>query len=558
MRCRLEPVLGLVGRDLDCGAATIRRWTLKHRAPHRKAHTIARCGDGMAMQLFIDGRRYEVPDGSTILQAVRHAGLDLPTLCHDDRLRPSGACRLCLVEVDGSSRWAAACATPAVAGARVVTRSAAIEDYRRTVLTMMAREYPSAAVSQSPEAVFHRLLQQYGIAPPAIPAEPGLVDSSHPFISIDLSRCIACYRCVRICDELQGQHVWGLRGRGAGISISPDRVPLALSSCVSCGACVDTCPTGALEDASADRLGRADNLDPDGVSILRRRLRAPGRLAGRTASCPCVPHSDAPVSKGHLCVKGRYAFEFVDASDRITVPMIRTRRSVATRPHGTRRVALRCRSSARRDCGPRRRIASGSSDRPARPTRTTTWRRSSPGSSSGTNNVDCCARVCHAPSAAGLKQIARRRAWRPTASTTSSMPARSSSAGANATENHPIDRRAHQAGGPQRGPAHRRRSAAHRARRATPICHLAAAAGHRMSRCSMRMAHVIVAEDLCDRAVRRAPGRGAATTSRSSSKAWSPETPRRTCGVEAGSHSAPPPGCMPASPPRHELFMASA
>ena len=76
----------------------------------------------MAMQLFIDGRRYEVPDGRTILQAVRDVGLDLPTLCHDDRLRPSGACRLCLVEVDGSSRWAAACATPAVAGTRVVTR----------------------------------------------------------------------------------------------------------------------------------------------------------------------------------------------------------------------------------------------------------------------------------------------------------------------------------------------------------------------------------------------------------------------------------------------------
>ena len=177
------------------------------------------------MQLFIDGRRYEVPDGRTILQAVRDVGLDLPTLCHDDRLRPSGACRLCLVEVDGNSRWAAACATPAVAGTRVITRSAVIEDYRRTVLTMMARQHPAAAMGQSPEAVFHRLLKQYGVAPSAIPADPGQVDSSHPFISVDLSRCIDCYRCVRICDELQGQHVWGLRGRGTGISISPDRVP---------------------------------------------------------------------------------------------------------------------------------------------------------------------------------------------------------------------------------------------------------------------------------------------------------------------------------------------
>ena len=480
----------------------------------------------MAMQLFIDGRRYEVPDGSTILQAVRHAGLDLPTLCHDDRLRPSGACRLCLVEVDGSSRWAAACATPAVAGARVVTRSAAIEDYRRTVLTMMAREYPSAAVSQSPEAVFHRLLQQYGIAPPAIPAEPGLVDSSHPFISIDLSRCIACYRCVRICDELQGQHVWGLRGRGAGISISPDRVPLALSSCVSCGACVDTCPTGALEDASADRLGPPTTWTRTvcpycGVGC---ELQA-GSRDGRLVSVRPAP--DAPVNKGHLCVKGRYGFEFVDASDRVTVPMIRR----AGAWHETSwDEAVGFAADRLRDV-----IAGHGADSvgilgSARATNEDNYvAQKLARVVLGTNNVDCCARVCHAPSAAGLKQVVGAGM-----ATNSFDDLERAGAillwGANATESHPVIG------------ARIRQAARNGARlivvdpRRTELArcadlHLQLQPGTDLALANA-LAQVIVDEDLYDHQFveRRTAGlAGFAQFLR----AWSPENTAASCGVDA-------------------------
>ena len=499
----------------------------------------------MAMQLFIDGRRYEVPDGSTILQAVRHAGLDLPTLCHDDRLRPSGACRLCLVEVDGSSRWAAACATPAVAGARVVTRSAAIEDYRRTVLTMMAREYPSAAVSQSPEAVFHRLLQQYGIAPPAIPAEPGLVDSSHPFISIDLSRCIACYRCVRICDELQGQHVWGLRGRGAGISISPDRVPLALSSCVSCGACVDTCPTGALEDASADRLGPPTTWTRTvcpycGVGC---ELQA-GSRDGRLVSVRPAP--DAPVNKGHLCVKGRYGFEFVDASDRVTVPMIRR----AGAWHETSwDEAVGFAADRLRDV-----IAGHGADSvgilgSARATNEDNYvAQKLARVVLGTNNVDCCARVCHAPSAAGLKQVVGAGM-----ATNSFDDLERAGAillwGANATESHPVIG------------ARIRQAARNGARlivvdpRRTELArcadlHLQLQPGTDLALANA-LAQVIVDEDLYDHQFveRRTAGlAGFAQFLR----AWSPENTAASCGVDAARIRAAA-RLYAASPPRHQF-----
>jgi formate dehydrogenase major subunit len=355
----------------------------------------------MPLDLYIDGRSCAVADGGTILEAVRGAGLDLPTLCHDDRLRPSGACRLCLVEVDGGSHWAAACATPAVAGARIVTRSPAIEDYRRTVLTMMARDYPAAAVSQAPETPFHRLLKEYGIAPAPIATEPRPADTSHPFIAVDLARCIECYRCVRICDQLQGQGVWSLRGRGAGISIVSDRVPLALSSCVSCGACVDTCPTGALEDAMAGRLGPAMNWTRTvcpycgvGCELLA------GSRDGRLVSMRPAP--DAPVNRGHLCVKGRYGFEFVDAPDRVTTPMIRRAGAwqETSWDEAIGFAADRLRDVIGRH-GPDQVGILGS----ARATNEDNYvAQKFARVVLGTNNVDCCARVCHAPSAAGLKQ----------------------------------------------------------------------------------------------------------------------------------------------------------
>ena len=220
----------------------------------------------MPLTVFINECRYEVPDGSTVLQATRQAGIEVPTLCHDDRLRPSGACRTCLVEVGGSSRWVAACATPVTAGMRIATHTAALEAYRRDVLAMLANAHPGAAAAEAGDTPFRRWLSHYGVPVVTASSTEGAshdlgekkTDCSHPFISIDMARCIDCYRCVRICDELQGQDVWGLRGRGREVVVSPDAATLAAGACVSCGACVDTCPTGALQDASITRLKPAN------------------------------------------------------------------------------------------------------------------------------------------------------------------------------------------------------------------------------------------------------------------------------------------------------------
>lgn len=139
-----------------------------------------------------------------------------------------------------------------------------------------------------------------------------------------MSRCIDCYRWVRICDELQGQRVWYIKGRGPDTRILPDGPSLRESTCVGCGACVDTCPTGALEDAGASPLAAVSQWTRTtcpycGVGCEMRVGTRDGRIVS------VRPVLDAPVSRGHLCVKGRYAFDFVAATDRITEPMIRER-----------------------------------------------------------------------------------------------------------------------------------------------------------------------------------------------------------------------------------------
>ena len=167
------------------------------------------------VRVTIDGRPGSFADSTTILAAARQFGIEIPTLCDDPRLEPTGACRLCLVEVAGAAKPLAACAAPVTEGMEIRTTSALLEAERRAVLEMLALDYPAAAILEAPDKPFHRYLRAAGITAdgPSAPAET--VDESHPYLRADMSRCIDCYRCVRICDDLQGQDVWHLWDRGA-------------------------------------------------------------------------------------------------------------------------------------------------------------------------------------------------------------------------------------------------------------------------------------------------------------------------------------------------------
>ena len=205
------------------------------------------------IQTSINGKRYEFDDGISVLDACRSAGIVIPTLCHDVRLKAIGSCRMCLVEVEGKSRPVPACNTLVTDGMVISTHTPALENERRMVLRMLAQDHPGECLQQLTPKPFYEEAQRYGLSKSDFKGthDTHLIDDSHPYIHVDMSKCITCYRCMRICEELQGQFVWQVINRGHETRIVPDSgTTLGESSCVSCGACVDTCPSGALEDKS--------------------------------------------------------------------------------------------------------------------------------------------------------------------------------------------------------------------------------------------------------------------------------------------------------------------
>ena len=478
--------------------------------------------------VVLNGHDVTLPDAPSLADALRTVGVHLPALCHDERLEPTGACRLCLVRINGLQRPVPACATPVTEGLRIDTSAPELEAARHGTLQMLAHQYPAEAVRANPDKPFHREIAARGLDGELTgQSDSTYIDRSHPCITVDMSRCIQCARCVRICDEVQGQFVWHVRDRGSAVHIEPDGPDLLNSSCVSCGACVDTCPTGALEDAMFETLGPADEWTRTvcpycGVGCEM----SVGTREGAIVSVKPQRHS--PVSKGHLCVKGRYAFEFVSAADRVTQPMIREKDGW--------RQATWDEALAAAAAGFRRAIDSAGPDAvgvlaSARQTNEENYlTQKFARTVIATNNVDSCARVCHAPSSTALKQMLG--SGLATNSFDDIERARTILVfGANATENHPVVGARIKQAARRRGTAlivvdPRRVELAEHA-----DCHLPVRPGANLPLLNA-MAHVIIGEQLVDRAFvdERVDGYDAFAQF---VKNWPPERVADMCGVEA-------------------------
>jgi bidirectional [NiFe] hydrogenase diaphorase subunit len=221
--------------------------------------------------LIVDGREVSARRGQTILEVAREHGIEIPTLCHMEGLNDVGACRLCVVEVKGSNKLFPACVTTVFEGMEVTTQSERLSKHRRTILEFLfaERNHVCSVCVANGHCELQSLAQQLGLTHVRLPyRNPQLeVDASNERFTVDHNRCILCTRCVRVCAEIEGAHVWDVMGRGIDSMVITDlHEQWGKSSCTRCGKCVQVCPTGALFDKS--KVGSDHPKYPDFLPYL--------------------------------------------------------------------------------------------------------------------------------------------------------------------------------------------------------------------------------------------------------------------------------------------------
>jgi NADH-quinone oxidoreductase subunit G len=278
------------------------------------------------VRLTLDGRSIEVDAGTTLLQVARAEGAKVPTLCHDDRLDPYGGCRMCLVDLKGAPRPVPACKTDCAEGMEVATSGEKLERVRRTMVDMLlADHYDDVGVKPNE---LQQLAVEFGLEKSSMAFDRrGAFEDRNRFIGFNPGACILCDRCVRYCDEVMQCSALEHAGQGAQATVQPTGGEGFLdTSCELCGGCVSTCPTGALYEKQATRGGVTTESDCQktrtvctycGVGCVMDLNVCNGKVIKVTAEAG-VGSND-----GHLCTKGRFAFEFIHHSERLTHPLIR-------------------------------------------------------------------------------------------------------------------------------------------------------------------------------------------------------------------------------------------
>jgi formate dehydrogenase major subunit len=370
--------------------------------------------DNQTRQALVNGQAFDIQDGETILQFVRrYKGQPaIPTLCDAPNLKAYGACRVCSVEVarpgNGGLRTVASCHTAVEPGMMILTESESVQKLRRNIVELVLTDHPLDCLTceVNGNCELQDVAARVGIRKVRYPDGKNHLnrqkDLSHPYMTADLSKCILCYRCVRACDEVQGQFALAVSGRGfdSKIIMGPDANFLN-SDCVSCGACSQACPTTAIHDVFQSKAlvgqdkvrtvctycGVGCNLD---VSVKN------GQILSIQA-----PY-DAEVNQGHTCLKGRYAFKFYNHPERLRQPMIR-RNGELVKVSWEEMYDFIAEKllSIKSTYGPDA-IAGISS---ARTTNEENYlMQKMIRVVIGTNNIDGCARVCHSPTALGMQR----------------------------------------------------------------------------------------------------------------------------------------------------------
>ena len=363
------------------------------------------------VSLEVDGLSVCVPEGTSVMRAAAIAGVDVPKLCATDRLEAFGSCRLCLVEIDGRRGTPASCTTPVADGMVVRTQSPKVAKLRESVMELYISDHPLDCLtcSANGDCELQDMAGAVGLRQVRYGYEgenhlDAVKDQSNPYFDFDPSKCIACSRCVRACDEIQGTFALTIEGRGFASKVSPGAGESFMDSeCVSCGACVQACPTATLQERSVIQLGMPSRSVITTCAYCGVGCSFKAELRGDEL-VRMVPHKDGGANEGHSCVKGRFAFGYATHPDRVLRPMVREK---ITDPWREVDWDEAIDTVARRMLDIRRRYGAEAigAITSSRCTNEEVYVvQKMVRAAFGSNNVDTCARVCHSPTGYGLKQ----------------------------------------------------------------------------------------------------------------------------------------------------------
>jgi len=363
----------------------------------------------------IDGHPVTVPEGTSVMRAAALAGVRVPKLCATDTLKAFGSCRLCLVEIEGRKGYPASCTTTVAAGMKVRTQSDKLHDLRYGVLDLYISDHPLECVS-CPANGHCELQDMAGIVGIETTSymggatamhRPTLKDESNPYFAFNPELCIVCSRCVRACDEVQGTYALTIQARGFGskVSASQDQ-PFVDSECVSCGACVESCPTAALTEKSVIGLGQPEHAVTTTCAYCGVGCSLKAEVKGEDADVEVIrmtPNRNGHANQGHACVKGRFAWGYATHPDRVLKPMIRKRITDNWREVSWEEAINYGASEIRRIQQKYGRNSVGGITSSRCTNEETFLVQKLVRAAFGNNNVDTCARVCHSPTGYGLK-----------------------------------------------------------------------------------------------------------------------------------------------------------
>jgi len=365
---------------------------------------------GMPVTLTVDGRPVTVTAGASVMRAAAEAGIKVPKLCATDSLDAFGSCRVCLVEIEGRKGYPASCTTEVEDGMVVHTQSRELDELRSNVVELYVSDHPLECdtCSANGDCELQDVAASLGVESSRYGMngaghQQAARDDSNPYFAFDPSQCIVCYRCVRACDDIQGTFALTVDGRGFASKIMAGQAQSFMDSdCVSCGACVDHCPTEALIEKPVMQKGQPDRSITTtcaycGVGCSFHAELKDGEVLRM------VPDQQGQANEGHACIKGRFAFGYATHKDRITRPMIRENINDPWREVSWEEAfsytAERFRA-IQQEYGP----DSIGGITSSRCTNEETYLvQKMVRAAFGNNNVDTCARVCHSPTGYGLK-----------------------------------------------------------------------------------------------------------------------------------------------------------